>query len=396
MEPLRIVVGAETYPPDVNGAAQAAARLAAGLAGRGHEVHVVAPSPTGRATREVRDGVTVHGVRSRRYVGHASHRVSLPWEVSAHVRRLVTDLRPDVVHSHGHVLVGRAVVAAARARGVPVVMTNHLVPENLVAYLPVPRPWHEAFAAAMWRDQGRVFARADVVTAPTPRAAELLMDRTGLTGVLPVSNGIDAARFAARRSASAAVPTVLFVGRLDEEKRVDELVRAFALLPREVPARLEVVGDGSRRERWTALAADLGIADDVRFRGHVSDAELLEAYASADVFCMPSVAELQSLATLEAMSAGLPVVAADAMALPHLVRPGENGALYPPGDVTALAGHLLALLDDAALRERAGAASVRLAAQHAFGRTLAEFEGIYARVTARVPAPARPAVRASV
>jgi glycosyltransferase involved in cell wall biosynthesis len=387
MEPLRIVVGAETYPPDVNGAAQAAARLATGLAARGHEVHVVAPSPTGRATSEVRDGVTVHGVRSRRYVAHASHRVSLPWEASAQVRRLVADLRPDVVHSHGHVLVGRAVVAAARAHGVPVVMTNHLVPENLVAYLPVPRPLHGAFAAAMWRDQARVFARADVVTAPTPRAAELLMDRTGLTGVLPVSNGIDAARFATRRGARSAdgVPTVLFVGRLDEEKRVDELVRAFALLPREVPARLEIVGDGCRRERWTALAADLGIGADVRFHGHVSDAELLEAYARADVFCMPSVAELQSLATLEAMSAGLPVVAADAMALPHLVRPGLNGALYPPGDVAALAGHLLALLDDAALRERAGAASVRLAEQHAFGRTLKEFEGIYARVTARVP-----------
>jgi glycosyltransferase involved in cell wall biosynthesis len=386
---MRIVVGAETYPPDVNGAAQAAARLAAGLAGRGHEVHVVAPSPTGRPSREVRDGVTVHGVRSRRYVGHASHRVSLPWEVSAQVRRLVADLRPDVVHSHGHVLVGRAVVAAARTHGVPVVMTNHLVPENLVAYLPVPRPLHGTFAAAMWRDQGRVFARADVVTAPTPRAAELLMDRTGLTGVLPVSNGIDAERFAARGRAARpadAVPTVLFVGRLDEEKRVDELVRAFALLPREVPARLEIVGDGCRRERWAALAAELGVAADVRFRGHVTDAELLEAYASADVFCMPSVAELQSLATLEAMSAGLPVVAADAMALPHLVRPGVNGALYPPGDVAALAGHLLALLDDPALRARAGAASVRLAEQHAFGRTLEEFEGIYARVTARVPA----------
>ncbi|WP_159797260.1 glycosyltransferase [Puerhibacterium puerhi] len=389
MESLRIVVGAETYPPDVNGAAQAAARLAAGLAGRGHEVHVVAPSPTGRATREVRDGVTVHGVRSRRYVGHASHRVSLPWEVSAHVRRLVAELRPDVVHSHGHVLVGRAVVAAARTHGVPVVMTNHLVPENLVAYLPVPRPLHGAFAAAMWRDQGRVFARADVVTTPTPRAAELLMDRTGLTGVLPVSNGIDAQRFAARgRRRPGAVPTVLFVGRLDEEKRVDELIRAFALLPTEVPARLEIVGDGCRRERWSALADELGIAADVRFRGHVTDAELLEAYASADVFCMPSVAELQSLATLEAMSAGLPVVAADAMALPHLVRPGENGALYPPGDVAALAGHLLALLDDPALRERAGAASVRLAERHAFGRTLEEFEDIYARVTARVPVPA--------
>ena len=176
---------------------------------------------------------------------------------------------------------------------------------------------------------------------------------------------------------------MLFVGRLDQEKRVDELIRAFAALPAGLPAELEIVGDGARRDDWTALAAGLGVADRVRFRGFVSEEELLEAYARAAVFCMPGVAELQSLATLEAMAAGTPVVAADAMALPHLVRPGRNGWLYPPGDVARLTARLAALLGDAGLRRRMGAASREIVTEHALGATLSTFEGLYERVLGR-------------
>jgi glycosyltransferase involved in cell wall biosynthesis len=176
---------------------------------------------------------------------------------------------------------------------------------------------------------------------------------------------------------------VLFVGRLDQEKRVDELIRAFAALPAGVPGRLEIVGDGARRQDWGALADGLGIAERVTFRGFVSEDELLAAYAGADVFCMPGVAELQSLVTLESMAAGLPVVAADAMALPHLVRPGRNGWLYTPGDVADLSTRLAALLTDPALRRRMGAASREIVAEHAIEATLDTFEGIYEKILGR-------------
>jgi phosphatidylinositol alpha 1,6-mannosyltransferase len=121
----------------------------------------------------------------------------------------------------------------------------------------------------------------------------------------------------------------------------------------------------------------------VRFRGFVSEEDLLEAYARAEVFCMPGVAELQSLVTLEAMSACTAVVAADAMALPHLVRPGRNGWLYQPGDVPELTGRLTTLLGDAGLRRRMGAASREMVAEHSLEATLTTFEGVYGRLTNR-------------
>jgi glycosyltransferase involved in cell wall biosynthesis len=199
-----------------------------------------------------------------------------------------------------------------------------------------------------------------------------------------VSCGIDLARYRRLTPRRDGPPTVLYVGRLDEEKRVDELLRAFAGLPHQTPeqrsVRLEVVGDGACRATWQALAERLGVADRVHFAGFVSEDDLLDAYARAAVFCMPGIAELQSIATMEAMAAGLPVVAADAMALPHLVVPGRNGWLYPPGDVPALTDRLATLLADPALRARMGAESVELAGRHELGGTLARFEAIYSSV----------------
>jgi phosphatidylinositol alpha 1,6-mannosyltransferase len=152
--------------------------------------------------------------------------------------------------------------------------------------------------------------------------------------------------------------------------------------------RGEIVGDGSCRRALEALARDLGIQDRVTFHGLAGDQEVLDAYARCDVFCMPGTAELQSLATMEAMAAGKPVVAADAMALPHLVHPGRNGYLFPPGDVRALASFLTTLLDDPAARRRMGQASRQIVAEHDIRRTLATFEDLYLQAAGRPAAAA--------
>lgn len=116
------------------------------------------------------------------------------------------------------------------------------------------------------------------------------------------------------------------------------------------------------------------------FRGFVSDTELIEAYTRSRIFCMPSIAELQSIATMEAMAAGNAILAADAMALPHLVRPGENGWLFRPGDVRELRARLTDLLADPGRRAQMGQTSAELVRVHDLGATLRAFEEIYGRV----------------
>lgn len=161
----------------------------------------------------------------------------------------------------------------------------------------------------------------------------------------------------------------------------------MALVPRTLPVFAEIVGDGRCRQTLEELTDQLGIRDRVVFHGLVSDADLLVAYARADLFCMPGIAELQSLATMEAMAAGKPVIAADAMALPHLVKPGRTGLLYSPGDFHALAGHLTELLLDPRLRAELGAAARSLVARHDIDHTLRTFEDLY--LPLRLAAPPR-------
>lgn len=122
------------------------------------------------------------------------------------------------------------------------------------------------------------------------------------------------------------------------------------------------------------------------FLGHVTDEELPGIYERATVFVMPSIAELQSIATMEAMASGRPVIGADAMALPHLVHDGDNGYLFPPGDVDALADRLRRVLSaDQAELNRLSENSLHLIQAHDINRTVKIFEDLYLGIGESTP-----------
>nr|WP_203946787.1 glycosyltransferase [Planotetraspora thailandica] len=388
-----ILIATDTYPPDVNGAAYFSHRLASGLAARGAEVHVVCASDRGPLRVENVDGVVVHRLRSAPLLVHPTMRISLPMGLGRTLSRLIGRIGPQVVHVQGHFVVGRAAIAAARTAGLPVVATNHFMPDNMFQFAHVPVRFRPGVGDLVWHDFNRVFARADRVTTPTRIAAELLAAKGFTREVEAVSCGIDLHRFqpqpqqwARQRFGLADRPTILFVGRLDEEKRLDELVWTLPHVLNHIDAQIVFVGTGGKRAALERLATRLGVGERVRFLGFVPDADLPQVYSAADVFAMPGVAELQSIATLEAMASGLPVVAARAMALPHLVD--GNGYLYRPGDVRELARHLVGVLSSAELRGSMARASLALAATHDHRRSLGRFEEIYAELQ-RTPKPHR-------
>jgi glycosyltransferase involved in cell wall biosynthesis len=255
------------------------------------------------------------------------------------------------------------------------------MPENLNPFLPFPQWFKNIVAKNSWRDMGRKMAKADVVTTPTPLAAKAMHEHAFLRKVLPLSNGIDASAYEPKPGEQIErpdYPIVLFVGRLAEEKHVDVLVDAVAKTPRELNLHLEVVGGGEVKPALQAQAKRLGIDDRVTFHGLIDDEELRQAYLRATVFCQPGTAELQSLVTLEAMSASTPVLLADAMALPHLVEEGVNGYLFTPHDSAELGRRLTEIIsmpeDD---RERMGKASRSMVEKHSIDATLATFEDLY-------------------
>ena len=159
-----------------------------------------------------------------------------------------------------------------------------------------------------------------------------------------------------QQGSDADEPLLLYVGRLGAEKNVDFLRPLLASVPR---ARLAIVGDGpARADLEAAFAAEPEVARRVTFAGTLRGAALSAAFASADVFVMPSETETLGFVVLEAMASGLPVVAVAAGGIPDIItQPGANGFLYAPGDAAAASAAVNALLGDAALRQRVGEAA---------------------------------------
>lgn len=382
---LRILIGADTFWPEINGAASFIARLAAGLAERGHDVHIAAPAYDNRKLgpqREVHEGqeMTVHRIYSWRWYPHPWLRFALPWRIKANSAKILDLVKPDVVHFQSHLVIGRGMTVEALKRDITLIGTNHFMPENLLEYtLIIPR-WFRAKAVQMaWKDADRIFRRAERVTTPTRKAAEYLEAMTSVTGVLAISCGIDAHHYT---PVMERLPNnhIVFLGRLVDEKQIDKLIRAFAKLDVEPAATLEIVGGGELEGKLRALAASLGVADRVHLTGYVEESYLREALTKGTVFAMPSIAELQSISTMEAMATGLPVVAANAMALPHLVHDGENGYLFEPGNVDDLAAKLTTVLTMPTKQLLAfKKESLRIVESHDIQRTLDTFESLYRR-----------------
>ncbi|WP_338080939.1 glycosyltransferase [Cryobacterium roopkundense] len=379
--PIRVLIAADTFAPDVNGAAKFAERLAAGLVSRGHEVQVMAPSASRKygTWTEMHEGqpMTVHRLHSWRWYPHDWLRFALPWLVRRDSRRILDTFRPDVVHFQSHINVGRGVTIEAEKRGMRIIGTNHFMPENMVKFSLVPVGFQDRVIKAAWRAARRTFGRAEAVTTPTRRAAQFLEKYTGLTGVHAISCGIDAENYSPNFEPRAE-NRILFVGRVTGEKQIDVLLQAAALLKPDLNAQIEIVGGGDQRRNLEHLSETLGLRSRITFTGYVTDEELRSAYSRATLFAMPSIAELQSIATMEAMASGLPVVAADAMALPHLVHDEQNGFLFKPGNAQDLADKITRVLElSPDSLEELKRESLKLIVAHDIRRTLNTFECLY-------------------
>ena len=390
-KPLRILIGADTFAPEINGAATFAARLAAGMVERGHEVHIVAAAPSRRhgTFTEVLEGqpMTVHRLKSWRWYPHPWLRFALPWQIEKNSARILDEVKPDVVHFQSHIIIGRGLSNQAKKRGIRIVGTNHFMPENMLEHALLPKFVVPFAVRAAWAAASRSFGRAEVVTTPTRKAADFLEHYTKLTDVLAISCGVDAHHYTPDFTPRTG-NLILFVGRITSEKQLDKLLRAFAKLDPALDAKLELVGGGEQENSLKSLASQLGVRDRVTFTGYVDEAYLRNALTRATVFAMPSIAELQSISTMEAMASGLPIVAANAMALPHLVHDGENGFLFEPGNVDELAEKLTRVLtmpenELQALKKE----SLRIVESHDIQRTLDTFESLYRGEPVDLPAP---------
>jgi phosphatidylinositol alpha-mannosyltransferase len=325
------------------------AGLAAALRAAGAEAEILAPA----------DGAAPEVLPLGRSVPIPSNgsvqRVALSPAAAARTARAVRSRGYDVVHLHEPFLPATCLTALLTARA-PLVATAHMYRRALL--------WYAVFAPLV----RTAVRRVDAFLAVSPAAAEYARRGTG-RDVEVVPNGIDHAALAAL-AADRRGGRILFVGRDEPRKGLPVLLDAFARLGSD--AELVLVGPGPPAGRSARVQA----------LGRVSDEELRRELARADVLVAPSLGgESFGIVLLEAMAAGLPVVASDIDGY-RAVLPGSAGRLVPPGDADALAAALHELLADAELRTRLGEGGRRESARFDWSRVAEQVLGVYERVGA--------------
>jgi glycosyltransferase involved in cell wall biosynthesis len=359
--------------------------LAVDFAARGHQVSVVAPSYGPRDVRRLEEQVRVYRFSAFEWPTYKDLRIAfLPF---LPIRNAIKKNDPDIIHIHSPVVLGNIAQIMAGGLRKPVVSTNHYLPINMSRAL-----MNETFLSKQLSNITYSYLvyfsnRCEYVTAPTRTALDLLYQHGLRAPARAVSNGIDLSKFAPgerdlsvlqRYGLPTDRPLILHVNRLSDEKRVDVLLDAVAVM--KTPAHVILVSGGPAEAELRAQVERLNIGDRVSFLGFVHDEDLLLLRHSSDLFVIPSEADLQSLATMEAMACGMPVIAANACALPELVHHEQNGYLFQPGNSEELANRMDELLAGPDMQERMGQQSLKIIAAHDRTRVLDEWEEIYRRL----------------
>jgi phosphatidyl-myo-inositol alpha-mannosyltransferase len=344
--------------------------LAGELRGAGHRVDVLAP-----AERPVAEPgfVGLGGSLAVPYNGSVA-RIAMGPRTLARVRRAVRRGGYDLLHVHEPLSPSVGLLAVTQAGrvngGVPVVGTFHA---NLGRSLALDA------ASPLLR---RVYDRLGGRIAVSASARDTWQGRFG-GAMAVVPNGVAPEFFAGPEPLEGWKgdgPTLLFVGRLEPRKGLAYLVRAFLRLKPAIPRlRLLVVGRDDKRQRDRVMAVvPPRLRPDLVFVGSVPQADLPSYYASADLFCAPSLGgESFGIVLAEAMAVGLPVVCSDIGGYRDLVRDGTDGLLVPPRDPEALAAAIAGLLDHPARLAAMGEAAAAAARRYAWPVVAGEVEEVY-------------------
>jgi L-malate glycosyltransferase len=334
----------------VGGSGIVATELAKALAERGHQVHLVSTDPPFRLG-EFHPGLAFHQVHTPSYPLFREPQYVL--SLSNKVVQVAREFKLEIIHAHYAIphataaILSRQVLESTGRPAPRVVTTLHGTDITLVGSDP---SYSEIVAFSIESSDG-VTAVSQSLREATRR--ELCVKRD--VEVIPnfLDCGVyyrrDVAALRQRFAPDPETKLVIHVSNFRPVKRIDTVMRVFARIQQDVPARLLLVGDGPELGTAYRLARELDIASQVEMVGAQED--IIPLLSAADGFLLPSAQESFGLAALEAMACEVPVVASNVGGLPEVIEHGISGFLHPPDDLDGMARSAIAVLTDARLRE---------------------------------------------
>ena len=337
---MNIVIITNTFTPHVGGVARSVEGFRKEYLDAGHNVLVIAPEFEGMPTQE--DNVI--RVSAIQNFNASDFSVVLP--LPKGINRAVEEFEPDIIHSQHPFLLGMTAVRLARILNVPLAFTHHTLYEQYTHYVPGDSPLLQNFVIELATHYANL---SDQVIAPSESIRDLVMERGVRVPVEVIPTGVDVEKFAdgngQRCRGSLNIPDTAWVvghmGRLAPEKNIRFLSRGvLEFIKSREQCYFLVVGDGDESSRIIDIFSRAGLQDRLVLTGTLEKQDLSDALCAMDVFAFASKSETQGMVLIEAMAAGLPVVAVDASGAREVIEDRGNGRLLQEETVDSFSAAL--------------------------------------------------------
>ena len=381
---LNIAILCDPVGRQIGGSFVSTLRFAELLSKKGHKIIFIAAKYPNTPSIDYYNNIKIYRFTSIK-LPKSENQFYLGFPTENKIRKIFLEEKIDILHVMIPTPSVFSTMKAARILNIPIVAHSHTQPENMLLHLPRilrSKTLDESFYKYLiW-----IYKKADILICPSEFSERQIKKYNKEIETVVISNGVDLSKFKKvnpkkfieKYKLNPINKRILFVGRLHPEKSIDTLIEAMSIILKYYKnVHLDIVGIGHLKESLEKLSKKLKLERNITFFGKISDEDLILAYNSCDIFCLPSLAELEGMVVLEAMACGKPILIAnsDNSASTYFVK--NNGFLFIPQNPKDLAQKAIKLLNDDQLRKIMADKSYKIIKQYDINNSVAKVEKIY-------------------
>lgn len=371
---MNILLVSEVYLPTVSGVATSTDSIARFMASRGHTVHLVCPKPLVSYNPAKVQGLTISYVKSwedRVFVGKPMTIFPIGFLT---LRNIIRNTHIDIMHIQEPGALGISAIVLSKVYRIPTVGAMHF---SLIQITLIVPKIFRLFAAPFMRLYIQIiYPLYTAIMVPTESLKNDAKSIVPHTPMHAISNGVDTNLYTPKKNVKKRKKTsFLYLGRLDSDKNIETILNAYVKCSPSIA--LVLAGVGKQEKLLQQQANELGINAKIRWIHELNQEAIIKLYQDSDCFVIMSPVETQSIVALQALACGLPVIAANAGALPELVQDRKNGYVLDTYDSESLAKKMQYLADHPDVRKKMGIASRKISLTHHKPTVLKKLEALY-------------------
>ena len=381
---LNIAILCDPIGHQIAGSFVSTMRFAHLLSKKGHKVIFIAAKYKDVSSIDFYNGIKIYRFASIK-LPKSDNQFYLGFPTENKIKEIFQQEKINILHIMIPTPSVFATMRAAKSLGIPIVAHSHTQPENILLNIPkILRT--EILHKLFYKYLINIYKKADILICPSKFSERQIKEYSKNIKTLIISNGVDLSKFkksnnkkfVKKHKLNLLNKRILFVGRLNPEKSVETLIKAMPIIIKNYNnIHLDIVGTGNMQLTLVELSKKLRLEKYITFFGKVSDQDLILAYNSCDLFCLPSLAELEGMVVLEAMACGKPLLIANSDNSASVYFVNDNGFLFKPKDPLDLANKAIKILKNNKLRKTMAEKSYQTARNYDINKSIDQVEKVY-------------------